>query len=433
MRRCTLLAAQTTTLGAGLLSVLAACNPGVQAPQEQGPQQLASTNLSFATWWVPPLAFGTATEKALREFEAKNTNIKIQVEALADNAGVNLEKVQTLVAAGTPPDLSLIRPPHVGYFATRGAFLAVDDRLQKDRRVARGDFFPVALERLTWQGKTWGLPAEVHFVLNVYNEELFASAGQPLPDAAWNWDRWLEAAKRLTAAGVNSSTRTFGAELPQWEALVWSWGGEILNKLETECILNKPPAPEALQWRADALLRHGVAPTAADYGGQNARTFFASGRLGMLPIGNWALQDIARDAKLRWGAAPLPQGRAGAVTFAAGANYAIFQGSKLQDAAWAVLSDLALGEGLKTLLAGSSLFPAVRSVAKPELLPSYTPDWLKATLSAAERARHPHFSHPRHVEINQVLGEQLAAVWKGEKQAQVAADEATRLVNPLLK
>ena len=423
--------------GSGLASagVLAACGVGggSSGDRAQGTsKELAPASLSFTTWWVPPLAFGVGTEKALKAFEGKHPNVKVKVEGLSNNANQNLEKVQTLIAAGTPPDLSLIRPPHMGYFSNRGAFAAVDDRLQKDRR-PRSDFFPVALERLSWQGKTWGLPAEVWFLVNVYNQELFASSGQAVPDASWTWDRWLEAAKRLTASGANNPSKSYGTEVPQYEVPVWAWGGDILNKAESEAALNKPPAPEALQWRADAINKHGVVPPVAELGGQSMLNFFTSGRLGMLPIGNWALVDVEKGAKMKWGVTTLPTGKAGAMTFAAGANYAMFAGTKQLDAAWTLLSDLVFGDGLKALLQESSLFPAFKPLAKAELLPSYKPDWLQATLKAGEKARHPHFSHPRHVEINQMITEQLAPLWKGEKSAQQAADEAARQITPLLK
>jgi multiple sugar transport system substrate-binding protein len=426
--RRAVLSAPAALLGAGVLS---ACAAGGAPPPGSG-RALAPATLSFTTWWVPPLAFGVGTEKAIQGFEAKHPNVKVKVEGLANNANQNLEKVQTLVAAGTPPDLSLIRPPHMGFFANRGAFVAVDDRLQSDRR-SRADFFPVALERLSWQGKTWGLPAEVWFLVNVYNQELFSAAGQPAPDGNWTWDRWLEAARRLTAAGASAPARSYGTEVPQWEALVWAWGGEVLSRAETECVLNRPPAPEALQWRADAIVKHAVVPPAAELGGQSMLNFFNSGRLGMYPVGNWALVDVEKGARMKWSVAPLPAGKAGAVTFAAGANYALFAGTKQLDAGWALLSDLVFGDGLKALLQESSLFPAYKPLAKEELLPSYKKEWLQATLKAGEKARHPHYNHPKHTEIYQVLNEQLAPLWRGDKSAQQAADEAARQINPLLK
>jgi multiple sugar transport system substrate-binding protein len=344
-----------------------------------------------------------------------------------------LEKIQALIAGGTPPDISLVRPHHMGFFTSKGALVAIDDRLQREKRISRADFFPVTLERLTWQGKMWGLPAEVWFQMTLFNRELFARAGQPVPDQSWTWERWLEAARRVAGPTDPGGARTFGADQPAWQLLVWAWGGEILNKAETECVLNRAPAPEAIQWRADLVLKHQVAPSPQDLAGQNAMAFFQSGRLALHTQANWALLDIDKAAQMPWGVAPIPIGRAGRVTFGGGANYAIFHGSKYQDAAWALQSDLSIGDGMKVMLAQSSLFPPVRSLAKQELLPSYKPEWLAATLESARNARHPHYSHPRFVEFDDIFSKQLEPVWQGTRAAQAATDDIVRLVNPLLK
>jgi ABC-type glycerol-3-phosphate transport system substrate-binding protein len=54
-------------------------------------------------------------------------------------------------------------------------------------------------------------------------------------------------------------------------------------------------------------------------------------------------------------------------------------------------------------------------------------------LEASKNARQPHYNHPRYVEMNQILVEQLTPVWRGQKPVKDAADEIVRQVNPLLK
>ncbi|MBI3970548.1 MAG: sugar ABC transporter substrate-binding protein [Chloroflexi bacterium] len=425
------------TLPAATLATAAgaACVPGQAQPPAESAKRLAPAELVYTTWWLPPILYGIATEKAAREFEARHPGITVKIEAMTGPANAQLEKIQALIAGGTPPDISLVRPHHMGFFTSRSALVAIDDRLQRTKRVTRGDFFPVTLERLTWQGKMWGLPAEVWFQMTLYNRELFTRAGQPAPAASWTWDRWLEAARRVTGPPDQGAARTFGADQPAWQLLVWAWGGEILNKAETECVLNRAPAPDAIQWRADLTLKHQAAPAPQDLTGVpgGIRGLFEQGRLALHTQANWALSDIEKAAQMPWGVAPIPSGKAGRVTFGGGANYALFQGSKQLDAAWELQADLSIGEGMKTMLAQSSLFPPVRSLAKQELLPSYKPEWLAATLDVAGNARHPHYSHPKFVEIDDIIGQQLAPVWKGERSAQAATDETVRLVNPLLK
>ena len=260
---------------------------------------------------------------------------------------------------GAPPggarrrDLSLLRPQ--GYpagFAQKGLLLPVDDRLQRDRRAARADFIPVQLERGVWQGKLWGLPAEAWFLVTLYNPALLARAGLTAPADTWTWDAWLDAARRVAALPAPDGARTFGADdLAMWEVLVWAWGGELLNRPETECVLNRPPAPDALQWRADLLNRHGAVPAPADLTGvQNgARGLFEQGRLGTFTVGNWALVDVQTAAQMPWGVAPVPAGRAGRWTLAGGAMYGALKDGKQADAAWDLLADLVMGDAAQVM------------------------------------------------------------------------------------
>lgn len=410
-------------------TLFGACVPGNQATPET--VQLAPATLTYTTWWVPPLVYGTATEKAIANFESRHAGIKVRIEGLIGNAAQGMEKVQTMAAGGTPPDISLLRPQYPGTFAAKGMLRAIDDRLQKEKRAARGDFVPVALERTSWKGKTWGLPAEIWFLTTLFNPAIFTRAGQAPPNESWTWDTWLDAARKLTSSAQEGTFATDDAT--SWEMLVWAWGGDILNKQETECLLAKPPAPDALQWRADLTHKHQVVPTAQERQNANFRALFEEGRLGMLTIGNWALTDVQKAAQMPWSVAQVPKGKAGHVTLSGGANYAIFQEGKHHDAAWALLADLVTGDGMKMLAAESSLLPPVKPLMKQEFLPTYKPEWLKVVLDAAKNGRQPHYNHPKYAEINQIFGEQLGPVWQGKKPAREAAEEIVRLVNPLLK
>jgi multiple sugar transport system substrate-binding protein len=419
------LAGHTAALSGSTL--LAACGPFGQGGPET--KQLAPATLTYTTWWIPPLVYGTATEKAIQGFESRHPGVKVRIEGLTGTAAQGMEKVQTMAAAGTPPDISLLRPQYPGTFAAKGMLRAIDDQIQKDRRAARGDFMPVAIDRTTWKGKLWGLPAEIWFLTTFYNPAIFSRAGQAPPNENWTWDTWLDAARKLSTSAQEGS---FVTDDPAWEMLVWAWGGEILNKQETECLLAKSPAPEALQWRADLTHKHHVVATAQERQNAAFRNLFEEGRLGMLTIGNWALTDVQKAAQMPWNVALVPRGRTGRATLSGGANYAIFQESKSHDAAWTLMADLVAGDGMKVLAAESSLLPPVQSLIKQELLPTYKPEWLKVVVDSSKSGRQPHYNHPRYAEINQTFGEQLGPVWQGRRSAKEAADEIVRLVNPLL-
>src|SRR5687768_14749610 len=276
MSRRRLLAAQAAAVGT---AALAACAVG-STPTEQ--KQLAPASLVYTTWWLPPLVYGTATERAIAGFSGRHNGVTVRIEGLTGTAAQGMEKVQTMAAGGTPPDLSTLRPQYPGGFAAKGMRLALDDHLSKEKRAPKGDFIPVHLERATWQGKLWGLPAEAWFLITFYNPALFAKAGQAVPADSWTWDSWLDAARKLAAAPAGDGPKAFATDdATSWEMLTWAWGGEILNKAETECLVNRPPAPDALAWRADLSTKHNVVPTLQDLAGTNVRALFEQGRLAM--------------------------------------------------------------------------------------------------------------------------------------------------------
>src|SRR5688572_6380201 len=184
--------------GSTAAGAVSACSVGSAGAPAQ--KKLAPAQLTYTTWWLPPLVYGTATERALANFEERHAGVKVRIEGLTGTAAQQMEKVQTMAAGGSPPDISLLRPQYPGGFASRGMLLQLDDLLQKDRRAAKGDFIPVHLERATWQGKLWGLPAEAWFLITYYNPALFQKAGVPIPDDRWTWDTWLEASRKLSPA-----------------------------------------------------------------------------------------------------------------------------------------------------------------------------------------------------------------------------------------
>ena len=425
----------TLASAAGATSVAACGLPGSQGTPEA--KKLPPAQLTYATFQLPPAQAGVAVEKAIKDFESRNAGVTIAQEALTNSQSADLAKIMTLLAAGTPPDVALSRHHHLGYLASRNAFTAVEPLMQKDKRASKNDLFPVVADRLTYGGKLWGLPQDLQVQLSFYNLDLYAQSNEKVPNAAdtanYTWDKWLETAKRVANAGQFNSPKYFGGTSSFWEIFIWCWGGDIINPAGNECIINKPPAPDGMQFRADLLNKAGVRPLNEDLAGQSEEAFFNAGRIAAFNAANSSLMNIDKNAKFKWQVQPIPAGRAGNFTLGAGPNYVVFQGSKNQDAAWSLISDLVMGGGQKVVLAESTLFPGLRTMAKPELLPQYRPDWITTTMKASEKAKHPHYNHAMWPEFDAVFGQTLAPLWSGQQPAQTVADEVARRVTPILK
>ena len=100
-------------------SALAGCAPAatpapgqpVTQPKEGAPvPKKEPVALSLMTWWLPPIVYGTATELAVKAFNERNEDINVTIEPNPGGIDAQMQKWQTALAAGAPPDVTLMRP-----------------------------------------------------------------------------------------------------------------------------------------------------------------------------------------------------------------------------------------------------------------------------------------------------------------------------------
>jgi multiple sugar transport system substrate-binding protein len=435
-RRSFMKAVAAVAGGFAAQSMLAACTPA--APAGSAPAADAGsapsgepTSLSFMTWWLPPLVLGTAVEHAIAEFNENNPDLHVTIEPNPGGTDAQLQKWQTLLASGAPPDVTLMRPHFHTAFASRGTLLQIDDYLDAETTVSREDFWPQTLARLSWDGKLWGVAAEIWFSFVFLNMDMLEAAGLELPSDDWTWDDYLEMATAMTSG--DGPTKQFGsAALSEWWVqMVRSWGGEVLNADETQCVATESPAPEAIQWIADMIVEHQVAPSAENLADQNAFSLFETGRIGMIEVANWYLSEAIDKFQGNWDIAPNPIGPANRQSTVQGANYAIFNATKNPDAAWRLMADMSFGNGQQVLLRETGTFPPVQTLATAENLPNYQQRWIDVSLLSAEVARPNHFV-PKYVEWWNAARRELDEVWVGRKTAQEAVEAMCPAIDAIL-
>lgn len=430
LSRRTFLRLSASVAGVAALAACAAPAPGAESGGAAD-ADAAAAELSFMTWWLPPLVIGTAVENAIAEFNENNPGIVATIEPNPGAPDAQLQKWQTMLASGSPPDVSLMRPHYHTAFASRGAFLPVDELLDNADGVQRDDFWPQTLERLSWGGQLWGLAAEIWFSMVFLNLDLFEEAGVEPPGDDWTWDDFLQIASQLTSGeGVN---KQFGSDSLSgwWVQMVRAWGGEVLDESETTCLVDTAPAPEAIQWVADLTLEHGVAPNAEEMADQNIFSLFETGRVGMFESANWYLGEAMNKFQGNWTVAPNPVGPANRASIVQGANYAIFKETDHPDEAWQLMLDMSVGNGQQVILSETGNFPPVQTLATLEHLPNYEQKWIDVSLISAEVARPNHFV-PQYVEWWNAATKELDEVWVGRKSAQEAADAMCPAINDIL-
>ena len=385
--------------------------------------------LSYITWWLPPLTYGTGTNAAIANYQKANPGVSVKIMPAPGGPSVQLQKLQTLLAAGTPPDMALMRPFHQTAFASKGALRPVDDLFKTDKTLNRDDFWPQTMNRLTYKGQLTGLPAELWVNFIMYNLDLLTKASVQPPSNDWTWDQFLALSKKLSQ--TSTANKLYGCSQPDWEMVVWSQGGNILNADETKCVLDQPPAPEAIQWDADLMVKEKVAPGPDAIQEQNPQAMFETGRIAFYTIANWYVGDAKKNAKFKWDIATMPSGKAGRVPVVQGANYAVLKDAKHGDAAMVFMSYMSAGDGQKTMINGTGLFPTVKSLAKPELLTNYKPEWITLTLDSLKTARARNFV-PKYDQMSNEFNKELSIVWTGKQTAADAVKTIVPAVNQIL-
>jgi raffinose/stachyose/melibiose transport system substrate-binding protein len=199
-----------------LLSLLLASAIGLSAMTASA---LAEVTVTFLHKWPEPenMAY---FDKAVKEFEAAHPDIKIKMEAVADEP--YKDKIRVLMASEQVPDVFFSWSGEFGKkFARGGRALditaAVYDSDWKDR------FSEASMGPFKYQGKLYGVPINVDAKFMLYNKKIFADQGIAEPKT---YAEFLDACKKLKAAGVVPIA--FGNQYP-WAASHYI--GDLLGKL----------------------------------------------------------------------------------------------------------------------------------------------------------------------------------------------------------
>lgn len=267
----------------------------------------------------------TPQEVELREkFNASfmETYLGAQVNMELLPAGQNyFEKLQTLIAAGTPPDLFDMWEGYVQPYAANGVLLNLDPFFERDDKVKKDDLLPAAKLGGSWQDSVYAfsigfMPGPISVY---YNVDHLQKAGLPDPSSDWKWDDLREVAKALTVDSNGDGTPeqwglVFDLWFVPWLYWIWSNGGDVFNKEETKCTLTDPKTVEAIQYWADLVNVDKVAiPTAELQAMQGSLNSFQTGVVSMYLGNTWDVGQLkeARKQGLNWKAVLSPKANNG--------------------------------------------------------------------------------------------------------------------------
>lgn len=301
------------------------------------------------------------------EFEKKHPNIKIRLNASLGDTGYEA-KLMTLIAGKIAPDIVHVTQQNFPMLASKGILMNINPFIAKDRQFDINDYFKPVTDGMLFQGNLYGLPSDFSTIALVYNKDMFDKYGVPYPDATWDWNKFLWAAKKLSKdTDGDGQIDQFGFvnanSYNRWPAWVWMNGGEIMSPDLKKCLLDQPDAIGGLQFYVNLSVKEHVAPTSTQNLGQSFEDMFKSERAAMIADSRYAYKFFAKGMTFKWDVAPMPRGKAGRyTTFIWGGN-CMLSSTKHPKEAWEFLKFLSGKEGALLNVKAGNAFPAYKKVA----------------------------------------------------------------------
>lgn len=286
-------------LGAGILIVgcVPATPQGGAAEGDEAQQQI--TMLYWDDFEGPMQAEAFMTE---------NPGVKIELIPYAGEES----KLDSMIAAGQPPDVFVLSANNLVRYYEDGNLLDFQPMIDAEGFDLSIYFPEVLAAPRQADGGLYGLGPDFGAELFYYNTGLLDAAGLPHPDENWTWQEMQETAAALTQG--DGTSKQYGImpfdPAPPQMSLVWQNGGQVFSEDGKSCLMDSPEAIEALDYMAD-FVRNGYAPTPQQLSGMgmDRGQLFATGRVGLMSMGHWAIIFFEDNDDLQWNVTVLPKNK----------------------------------------------------------------------------------------------------------------------------
>jgi multiple sugar transport system substrate-binding protein len=383
-------------------------------------------------------------ERLFPQFMQQNPTIKLVGEPISFGAYEEyFAKLASMMAADTLGDVVWVSAGSGPFLSQvfKGFFMPVDDLVKKasyDLKV----WYPSALAALTWDGKLYALPSDMHpggqFVF--YNKKLLDAAGAKYPVGEWSYDDLIATAGKTTKrSGDRTEVFGFAPTTASWaqEIIARSHGGSYLTPDAKKSAVKDEPARAALEWLYDGMHKQKVITRKQDVAKDANEMFYTeqaamtTGLLGLVFAAPARIGD-----KFKFGAARMPKGKAGkhgGMVHIGG--QAIYAKTKNPEAAFTALAFITGLDNavIRALESGGTL--ARRDLFEhPKLAEKGGDDWKVVLEALADPDLKPYFTpnNLRTSEMQSVIDQETDAFWSGKTTVADGVDQLDSALNIVL-
>jgi len=391
-------------------------------------------------------------QKIINQFMAANPDIKI-VNQLD---GVNhLQKFNTEVAGGKPPDITMSWELDYSPYAKRGVLLDLHQFIKSDSQFqdqVLSQEYPAVLDMFSYNGGLYVLPEQVTDTVLYYNKDHMKAAGLTMPtswnDKTWTWDKFLSYAQKLTQKRGSRVTRYGYAEMWGWGLTACNvvaaanggdWFKQPVHPSAGASNLADPKISQAVQWYADLTNKSNVAASYQSLLSEMGFQLFMTNRASMGIVGHWFYNAFAGTKGLNFDIAPVPIGPGGDAysrTNIGGTGISIMAKTKYPEQCWRFVKYWAGLQGQQVIAKEGLWVPALKNLGQSSAYKQSNGAMQHATnFTEILQEGHvhslpisqawPEFSIPWTNEMNNI--------WQGKKTAQSALPALDKTINADIK
>jgi multiple sugar transport system substrate-binding protein len=390
-----------------------------------------------ATVWLGDAEF-QAMEELGANFTEANPTISVEFINIVDGGPWGRDKLQQMIAGGTPPDLMMMNTGQFEAFGTREALADLDERIAADA-FDLGIYWPAAVEGCKIEGKVYGLPKDMSNVIMYLNTDLFEAAGLELPTNEWTWEEFRELAGQLT--GDNKWGISINNAAWSWGGFVLPNGGQILNEEHTESLLGSPESIAALQFYFGLLTEDGysVPPGQLPQTPGSGEQFMAS-ITAMHMAGPWFRPGLVENEPFNWTIRPFPRpGAEVPIGMLYVDQWAMSSTTDNPDEAWALLKFLGGTEGqtIWSEIYGSRSITPIQALAESDAWLGYGGEAHRVDnqtiLDQLDYTVPPPTNFGDGAEVENVWNEQFDLVMVEQQDVEQAVQTINESVNSILQ